>query len=95
MLRDKGLYLCVCVRSVISLTNRALTMVVKPEPVVDTFQQYYQRPVELSTRESFRRFLYNKEDKSVFGRTSSSWCKKYIFVNNQLSAAVITAAHEG
>ena len=49
-------------------------MVKTPEQV-DAFQQYYSRPPALTAKESFKRFLYNSEDKSVFGRTAPSWSK--------------------
>lgn len=50
-------------------------MVTKGDQTVDAFQQYYSRPPALSTKESFQKFLYNPEDKSVFGRTAPSWSK--------------------
>lgn len=50
-------------------------MVTQGDQTIDAFQQYYARPPELTTKESFKLFLYNPKDGSVFGRTGPSWCK--------------------
>lgn len=50
-------------------------MVNQGAETIDAFQQYYSRPPVLTTKESFTKFLYNPSDKSVFGRTGSSWSK--------------------
>lgn len=45
------------------------------DDTIDAFHQYFNRPPEISKKESFRQFFYNPEKKSVFGRTGSSWGK--------------------
>lgn len=56
-------------------------MVTQGDQTIDAFQQYYARPPELTTKESFKLFLYNPKDGSVFGRTGPSWCKLYTLHN--------------
>lgn len=50
-------------------------MVTEGDKAIDAFQQYYSRPPVMTTKESFTKFIYNPKDKSVFGRTGSSWSK--------------------
>lgn len=50
-------------------------MVTQGDETIDAFQQYYSRPPVLTTKESFTKFLWNPSDRSVFGRTGSSWSK--------------------
>lgn len=45
------------------------------EETINAFQQYYNRPMEIPTKEPLRTFIYNPKTKAVFGRTSSSWRK--------------------
>lgn len=42
---------------------------------IDHFNQYYRSPENITTKEAFKRFLYNPKTGAVFGRTGSSWCK--------------------
>ncbi|KAG4066673.1 hypothetical protein HA402_007309 [Bradysia odoriphaga] len=54
-------------------------MVTQGDETIDAFQQYYSRPPVLTTKESFTKFLWNPANRSVFGRTGSSWTKIGIF----------------
>lgn len=45
----------------------------------DKFQQYYipEEEIEMSPSESFRKFIWNKKEKSFCGRDAESWGKFY------------------
>ena len=54
-----------------------MNMPTEGEECITTFQQYYNRPMEIPRKEPLRTFIYNPKTKAVFGRTSSSWRKDY------------------
>jgi hypothetical protein len=42
---------------------------------IDYFNQYYRSPEDITKKEAFKRFLYNRKTGAFFGRTGSAWCK--------------------
>lgn len=49
----------------------------KQDELLNVQTQYYVKPedMKLSDKEKVKRFIWNPQDKKIFGRTGASWCK--------------------
>lgn len=50
-------------------------MVNQGDETIDAFQHFHAAHYGVPPKQSFSKFIYNSEDKTVLGRTVHSWCK--------------------
>lgn len=62
-------------------------MPTEAEQSIDAFHHYYTHPVIIAQKKSLWKSIWDKDEKSVLGRTASSWSEYEIMMNSNPFAA--------